>query len=466
MAKVRTVTKEEIWRYLNKPKIYSELVEDIERCNSVKRGMDYFLSNRIFDPDSFAEVALSVFIDSGNIKVVKWLLQNGTRIREDFLDSVVLRSAYGDTLNQEEIAKLLLQYGANPNSINQVADFSTALGIGLGLRAFGCVKSLLEYGADPNMLSSGNLPIAIAATQDQSAEHMRRYEHYRRNSFENRVPDSIVIEKEKYNYIKLLLQYGAEVVIEAEVLKTRGERYSIIPETQSFLAVAKVAKDMLKAFLDADAGLCPEMKILVEKFATRLIFSADKEPDVFSSEDCVRDSIAKATEEVTPIYQQIAGYNQDTKDFILVNVQFIDHSLGRDFKHWNLSKLDPKKAVVNLIYVCGDKVSFHYIESLPWIKMQKFIKFIPQDEAGNVLPYSAEGFELAAICRQPVAKLINSIEVEGGACRGAFKKIMEFAGAGCISLQSADSTETISAAAQLDTTLAGDIPSGPATEEA
>lgn len=93
--------------------------------------------------------ALSLACESGNLKIVKSLVENKADInikRNDGFTPLMIAAQFG----HKDIVKFLLQKGANPNSLSNYPQFSTALLLASISGIKESVELLLEFGANIN----------------------------------------------------------------------------------------------------------------------------------------------------------------------------------------------------------------------------------------------------------------------------------------------------------------------------
>lgn len=155
------------------------------------------------------------------------------------------------------------------------------------------------------------------------------------------------------------------------------------------------------------------------KIANHRIFAPGKTLEDWQSENFLSASIDCAISIYNSIRENIRQHDESTKNFILENTHLLEESLDSNFKKWKISQLGLKKTLVNLAYICGEKVTgIMSLEKHGKEQVQKFIASITRDDDGNGLitipEYSvgefALGEELMMVIRgrtsMPVAKHI------------------------------------------------------------
>jgi ankyrin repeat protein len=286
-----------------------------------------------------------------------------------------------------ELVKLLLQLGFD---IDSTGDSSlTALMLSAQRDRALLVKLLLDNGADINLTDEKG-----ESALKKAIEHVDLIHDFATGGDAWHESDCI----------RLLVSYGAEL---PDAVTTSD--ITTIPKTR--LDTCAFAKNFIASSLAEDTALAPEVKTLAEKITTQDVFSLMEPPARLLDETFLSDSIAQAKITAQEIWDRISGYEESTQEFIINNVHFIDFSLGENFKSWNAANVGAKTTLVNLAYVCGGQVK--HIESLMGSrpqKIEKFIKLIPIDEAGDVLEYSAEELKLSAVSKHPWEALGAAID--------------------------------------------------------
>jgi ankyrin repeat protein len=335
----------------------------------------------------------------------------------------------------EKCMQLLLDAGADANISD--TDGHTPLHKASLKGHAACVKLLLEYGAKSDTPDKGERTTLYCASFFGNEKCVQLLLEYGAKSDtpdkDGKTPLHIASRNGYAACVKLLLEYGAEIQTDTVAFR------ALSAETQAYLTELKTVKDGIKHALELQ-GFDSDMIILAEKIANHIVFAPSSTRGNWRSADFINDSVNQAVAIYQNIIQHITHYDEATQSFILKNTHLLDHSLEDDISKFKEKYKDAitskKKALVNLAYICGDKVAgIMSLEKHSAEQVQKFIESIPVnvDEKGviTISQYSVGEFALgqelvgkiAVKLKMPITKHIASFLELGDVSPSAPKEI-------------------------------------------
>ena len=334
----------------------------------------------------------------GSLECMQLLLDHGAEVNPPRNKNVCTPLHTAADCENPECVQLLLDHGAEVNATEQ--NWHRPLHLAARRGHLECMQLLLSHGAEVNVQSIfKHTPLQAAACCGN------------------------------YKCMQLLLSHGAEVKTDIVIFN------SLPPGAQRLITVAHAIKDKVTEFLEAacaEGQIDPDLKDAAKSIANKIIFSSDKSLEELASEeseDFINTSICQATADTIKLHQQIEKSDSATQSFVLANIYLLEPSLGSDFKHWSLQELGPKKTLVNLAALCGERIEgITNLLGHQHRGIKIFLDTIPVNEDGTIVKYSVGEFVLRVVSKNPM-KFIGGEDIT--------KHIASFLGLGDVDLSGA-----------------------------